>query len=163
MKKMMKFAAMLAAALAFVVSCDQKEDNEPLTIEGKQWVCLFDDLDLGQIPGVVDLGYTTPGKINFGIQTEENGPWVETGYLELNMDYTVEALTETSGIVSYTYVWNDVTYTEKFLYSDLTETSVKFGEWTEDPMETSMFWFVYDEPATVASSPITIELLSAAE
>ena len=155
MKKFMMIAAVAAAALAMLVSCEEKEKT-PLTVEGKQWVVVFED-DSEDIPGVIDLGYTKPGKINFGVKRD--GVWVETGYMELDMPYTIEKLTETSGVISYTYTMYDVEFTEKIPYSELTETTVKLGEWEEDPMEASLFWYKRDDKATVSAEKITIELI----
>ncbi len=155
MKKMMKFAAMAVALFAFF-ACEEKEDA-PLTIDGKQWIVVFEDFVDGDIPGVIDLGYTEPGKISFGVQRE--GVWEETGYMEMSMPYTIEKITETSGVISYTYTMNDMEFTEKIPYSELTETTVKFSEWVEDPMETSLFWYKYDATANVSTEKIVINLL----
>ena len=156
MKKFMKIAAVAAAVLAMLVSCEEKEKT-PLTVEGKQWIVTFEDFTDGDIPGVIDLGYTEAGKISFGVQRE--GVWEETGYMDMAMPYTIEKLTETSGVISYTYTMNDMEFTEKIPYSELTETTVKFSEWVEDPMETSLFWYKYDETATVSTSAIIIKLI----
>ena len=155
MKKMMKFAAMAVALFAFF-ACEEKEDA-PLTIDGKQWIVVFEDFADGDMPGVIDLGYTEPGKISFGVQRE--GVWEETGYMEMSMPYTIEKITETSGVISYTYTMNDMEFTEKIPYSELTETTVKFSEWVEDPMETSLFWYKYDATANVSTEKIVINLL----
>ena len=57
MKKFMKIAAVAAAVLAMLVSCEEKEKT-PLTVEGKQWIVTFEDFTDGDLPGVIDLGYT---------------------------------------------------------------------------------------------------------
>ena len=156
MKKMMKFAAMAVAALAMLVSCDNKEKT-PVTIDGKQWIVVFEDYTDGDMPGVIDLGYTEPGKISFGVQRD--GVWEETGYMDMSMPYTIEKITETSGVISYTYTQNDTEFTEKIPYSELTDKTVKFSEWKDDPFETSLFWYKYDATANVSTEKIVINLL----
>ena len=152
---MFKLAAIAAAMLATLVACTEKEDEGPITIEGKQWICEYDDFEHGMIPGVIDLGCTDKGKINFGIQID--GEWVEPGYLG-KYDYTIEEIDATSGWIVYSYVHNDKTWVERIGYKDLTRTTVTLVEYDKDPLETSMFWINYDKPATASKNKITIKM-----
>lgn len=152
---MFRLAAMAAAALVMCVACTEKEDDGPITIEGKQWICEYDDFDMGMIPGVIDLGYTEKGKINFGIQVD--GQWVEPGFLGI-FDYTIEEIDATSGWIVYSYVHNDQTWVERIGYKELTRTTVTFVEYEEDPSEASLFWINYKKPATASKNKIVIKM-----
>ena len=174
----MKFAAVAAAVLSLCVACEKDGD---VSIEGKQWIVEFDGND-GLTKGVIDLGYTEKGKISFGLQNTETKVWEETGWMDMGMSYTIEDKGNGSGIISYSYVWRDEEYVERIVYSELTATSVKFDKYTfintrpvldpetneptgeteefEDGKESTMFWgIVYDEPATLSTEKIVIELL----
>lgn len=163
MKKFMKFAAMAAAVLFLCVAC---EKDEKVSIEGKQWIVEYDGND-GLTKGVIDLGYTEKGKISFGIQNTETKAWEETGWMDMGMSYTIEDKGNGSGIITYSYTFNDVEWIERIVFSELTANSVKFSEYTfinedgeEDTSESTLFWgIVYDEPATVSKEKIVIELL----
>ena len=172
MKKIFKFAAMAFAAVALIASCDNKEEypgtpetpEDPVTysIEGKQWLCTFDDVE-GEIPCVIDLGATEEGRMLVGVYRDGN--WEEDGMI-CNAAYTIEKTSETSGIITYIsdylldLMGDEESATEKICYSDLTETSVKFSEHPDYPMP----WLalVFDEAATVSEEKITIEVLPVA-
>ena len=163
MKKFMKFAAMAAAVLFLCVAC---EKDEKVSIEGKQWIVEYDGND-GLTKGVIDLGYTEKGKISFGIQNTETKAWEETGWMDMGMSYTIEDKGNGSGIITYSYTFNDVEWIERIVFSELTANSVKFSEYTfinedgeEDTSESTLFWgIVYDEPAPVSKEKIVIEHL----
>ena len=120
MKKMMKFAAMAVAALAMLVSCDNKEKT-PVTIDGKQWVfeMWYNKVDGTDIysPAVLDLGVQQEGMLILG-QAKPN----TTAY-EMNFEpsaYTIEKIDETSGIIKFECYGLE----DEYQYSNLTENSV---------------------------------------
>lgn len=163
MKKMMKFAAMAVALFAFF-ACEEKEDA-PLTIDGKQWLCEYVDWTDELLPAVVDLGVTIEGKCILAY--EWNGNMEECGFVPI-CDYTVEATDATSGVITLNIDWgNGVVGSEKYSYSNLTETSVTFGpiqtpgpvEATKDQLFDPTFTINYAKPATLATSKVEITLM----
>lgn len=161
MKKFIKMAAVAAAALAMLVSCEMKgDDKAPLTLEGKQWICTFEDVT-ENIPCVLDFGATETGRMLVGVQREE-GKWEEDGMI-CNASYTIEKTSETSGVITYVSDYlmdlfgDEEMATEKLCYSDLTENSVKFSAHEDYPMP--FLTLVYEEAATPSASKITIEVL----
>jgi hypothetical protein len=159
MKKFMKIAAVAAAALAMLVSCEEKEEKAPLTIEGKQWICTFEDTD-GEIPCVLDFGATQSGKMLVGVKRD--GKWEEDGMI-CTANYTIEKTSETSGVITYVsdylmdLMGDEEFATEKLCYSELTENSVKFSAHEDYPAP--FLTLVYEKGATVSTEKITIEVL----
>lgn len=162
MKKFMKIAAVAAAVLAMLVSCEEKES---LTIDGKQWLCEYVDWSDELLPAVVDLGVTIEGKCILAY--EWNGNMEECGFVPI-CDYTVEATDATSGVITLNIDYgNGMVGYEKYSYSNLTETSVTFGpiqtpgpaEETKDKLFDPTFTINYEKPATLATSKVEITLL----
>ena len=59
MKNIFKFAAMAFAAVVLAggaTSCDNKDEKEPLTIDGKQWEATWDMMY--DVPCIFDFGLT---------------------------------------------------------------------------------------------------------
>lgn len=161
MKNIFKFAAVAAAALAMLVSCEKKEDQKaPLTIDGKQWICTYEGYT-GNIPCVLDFGATKTGRMLVGVQ-EEEGKWVEDGMI-CDASYTIEMTSETSGVITYvsdyllSLMGDEEMATEKLCFSDLTENSVKFSAHEDYPQP--WLCLVFEEAATVSAEKITIEVL----
>lgn len=127
MKKFMKIAAVAAAALAMLVSCEKKgEDKAPLTIEGKQWVFdqWYEKVDGKDVytPAVLDLGVQVSGKLILGQKWTNEA---DDDYL-MNFEpsaYTIEKTSETSGIIKFECYGVE----DEYHYSDLTENSVKLS------------------------------------
>ena len=160
MKKFIKIAAVAAAALAMLVSCEKKGgDDAPLTLEGKQWICTFDDAD-GEIPCVLDFGATKSGKMLVGVKRD--GKWEEDGMI-CTASYTIEKTSETSGVITYVsdylmdLMGDEEFATEKLCYSELTQNSVKFS--AHDDYPAPFLSLVYEKAAKASSEKITIEVL----
>lgn len=142
MKKMMKLAAMFAAALVICVACTEKvEDEGPLTIDGKQWCFASDWME--PAPAVLDLGATEAGVLKYGIK--EGDAYVANPYFDAA--YTIEPIDETSGVIKYTILNGKMGF--EISYKNLTKNSVVIsgGE---------MYGIADDVTATLATSPITI-------
>ena len=126
MKKFMKIAAVAAAALAMLVSCEKKDEKAPLTIEGKQWV--FDqwyeivDGENVYTPAVLDLGVQEAGMIILG-QKSSNDASAEYTMNFFPAEYTIEKTSETSGTIKFECYGEE----DEYHYSDLTENSVKLS------------------------------------
>ena len=126
MKKFMKIAAVAAAALAMLVSCGEKEEKAPLTIDGKQWV--FDqwyDIVEGEniyTPAVLDFGVQEPGMIIFG-QKESDDASAEYSMIFPQAAYTVVPTDATSGVIKFDCYGME----DEYNYSELTENSVKLS------------------------------------
>jgi hypothetical protein len=159
MKNFFKFAAVAAAALAMLVSCEKKGEDAPLTLEGKQWICTFEDY-AGEVPCVLDFGATKSGKMLVGVKRD--GKWEEDGMI-CSATYTIEKTSETSGVITYVsdylmdLMGDEEFATEKLCYSELTENSVKFSAHEDYPAP--FLTLVYEKGATVSTEKITIEVL----
>jgi hypothetical protein len=159
MKKFMKIAAIAAAALAMLVSCEKKGEDAPLTLEGKQWICTFDDY-AGEVPCVLDFGATKSGKMLVGVKRD--GKWEEDGMI-CSATYTIEKTSETSGVITYVSEYlldlmgDEEMATEKLCYSELTQNSVKFSAHEDYPQP--FLTLIYEKAAKVSAEKITIEVL----
>ena len=126
MKKFMKIAAVAAAALAMLVSCEKNEEKAPLTIEGKQWVFdqWYDKVDGKDVytPAVLDLGVQEAGMIIFG-QKSSNDASAEYTMNFFPAEYTIEKTSETSGTIKFECYGME----DEYYYSELTENSVKLS------------------------------------
>ena len=142
MKKILKLAAMFAAALAICVACTEKvEDDAPLSIDGKQWC--FESEWMEVAPAVLDLGATEAGVLKYGIK--EGDAYVANAYFDAA--YTIEPIDETSGVIKYTILNGRMGF--EIAYKNLTKTSVVLdGD--------DMYGIGKDITATVATQPITI-------
>lgn len=125
MKKFMKIAAVAAAALAMLVSCEKKE-KAPLTIDGKQWVfdMWYDIVDGNNVytPAVLDLGVQEAGMLINGQK------WSSDAADEYVMNfpqaaYTIVPTDETSGVIKFECYGME----DEYHYSELTENSVKLS------------------------------------
>ena len=125
MKKFMKIAAVAAAALAMLVSCEKKE-KAPLTIDGKQWVfdMWYDIVDGNNVytPAVLDLGVQEAGMLINGQK------WSSDAADEYVMNfpqaaYTIVPTDETSGVIKFECYGRE----DEYHYSELTENSVKLS------------------------------------
>ena len=127
MKKFMMIAAVAAAALAMLVSCEKKgEEKAPLTIEGKQWVFdqwyeIVDGKDV-YTPAVLDLGVQEAGMIILG-QKSSNDASAEYTMNFFPAEYTIEKTSETSGTIKFECYGME----DEYYYTDLTENSVKLS------------------------------------
>ena len=126
MKKFMMIAAVAAAALAMLVSCEKKEEKAPLTIEGKQWVFdqWYEKVDGKDVytPAVLDLGVQESGMLILGQK------WSNEADEEYQMNfepsaYTIEKTSETSGTIKFECYGME----DEYYYTDLTENSVKLS------------------------------------
>lgn len=120
MKKILKLAAMFAAALAICVACTEKvEEDAPLGLDGKQWTAQrwVDKVDGKDIytPVVLDFGVTVPGTFILG-QSDDNG-----GYFNAFDDDSYEIIPNEGDETSGTIVLMGVI---EWTYTDLTKNSV---------------------------------------
>jgi hypothetical protein len=126
MKKFMKIAAVAAAALAMLVSCEKNEEKAPLTIEGKQWVFdqWYDKVDGKDIytPAVLDLGVQEAGMIILGQKSSHHAS-AEYTMNFFPAEYTIEKTSETSGVIKFECYGME----DEYHYSELTENSVKLS------------------------------------
>ena len=148
MKKFMKFAAMAAAVLALCVACEEKE--EAPSLEGKQWMCeyVIKYSPLTTCPAVMDLGATLPGKL---IRNMAEDGTTYTEHIYGPNDYTIEPIDATSGVIIIDTEYGE----ERYGYSELTNTSVKFSPIEVDGFE-PLFELNYKNAATVAKSKIAV-------
>ena len=132
MKNIFKFAAMAFAAVVLAggaTSCDNKDEKEPLTIDGKQWIYIMES----EYEGVVtksglftDLGVNKKGILSYGYVDPETFDVI----MGTSMDpYTINTIDETSGsidlISSQMTDENGDPMIISFKYTELTKNSVK--------------------------------------
>ena len=148
MKKFMKIAAIAAAAIAMLASCEKKEEEKtPLTIDGKQWV--FDqwyaivDGENVYTPAVLDLGVQEAGMIILG-QKDSDDAAAEYTMNFFPAEYTIEATSETSGVIKFECYGIE----DEYYYTELTENSVKLSG--------GIFEIEEGTVATLATSKIVI-------
>ena len=126
MKKFMKIAAVAAAALAMLVSCEKKEEKAPLTLDGKQWVfdMWFNIVDGENVytPAVIDFGVQEPGMLIFGQKASKEAS-AEFTMNFFPSEYTIEPTDATSGVIKFECYGVE----DEYYYSDLTENSVKLS------------------------------------
>mgnify|MGYP003325602275 CR=1 FL=1 len=149
MKNIFKFAAIAAAALVVLVSCEKKEETNPITIDGKQWVT-----ELQGMGCFIDLGVKKAGMSYSGYVDLETLASLQAMSLG---EYTVTATDATSGTINIngTDMMTGEPALLAFPYKDLTETSVKIDNGIIYGMP-SMGEVVYLD-FTVASKTIEFE------
>ncbi len=122
MKNIFRFATMALAAVVLmggVTSCDNKDEKESLTIDGKQWVTEMEGMGAG-----IDLGLKKDNTLcafYFDLETLVAQQGMSIG------EYSITTTDETSGTINTTGLdWMTGSTIEiKYEYRNLTKSSVE--------------------------------------